>query len=91
MTTRRPRSSVEETARRGDALYERDSRAQVEPIYRGKVVAVDIARGAYVMADNALTASERLLAQHPNAAIWCVRVGSRVLHRLDEHLLRGQT
>ena len=87
MTTRQPRYSAEETARCGDAIYERDIRAQVEPTHQGKVVAVDIDRGAYVIADNALTASERLLAQHPDAEIWCVRVGSRVLYRIGGHPL----
>ena len=89
MTTRQPRYSAEETARRGDAIYERDIRAQVEPTSRGKVVAIDIDSGAYIIADNALTASERLLAQHPAAEIWCVRVGSRVLHRIGGRPLRG--
>ena len=64
MTTRQPRYSAEETARRGDAIYERDIRAQVEPTHRGKVVAIDIDSGAYIVDNNALTASERLLAQH---------------------------
>jgi hypothetical protein len=36
MTTRQPRYSAEETARRGDTIYERDIRAQVEPTDRGK-------------------------------------------------------
>ena len=90
MTTRQPRYSAEETTRRGDAIYERDIRAQVEPTYRGKVVAIDIDSGAYVIDDNALTASERLLAQHPDAEIWCVRVGSRVLHHIGGRPLRGQ-
>jgi hypothetical protein len=88
MTTRRSRYSAEETAQRGDALYEREIRRQVEPAYRGKVVAIDIDRGDYVIADNALTASERLLAQYPDAEIWCVRVGSRVLHRMGRRFLR---
>jgi hypothetical protein len=82
MTTRQPRYSAEETARRGDAIYERDIRAQVEVAHRGKVVAIDIDRGTYVIADNALVASEHLLAQHPDAEIWCVRVGHRALHRI---------
>lgn len=82
MTTLRSRYSAEETARRGDALYERMIRGKVESAHRGKVVAIDIDREEYVIADNALTASERLLAQHPDAEIWCVRVGSRVLHRI---------
>jgi hypothetical protein len=89
MTTQPPRYSAEETARRGDAIYERDIRAQVEPTHRGKVVAIDIDSGAYVIADNALTASERLLAQHPDADIWCVRVGSRVLYRIGGRPRRG--
>src|SRR4029434_806474 len=89
MTTRQPRYSAEETARRGDAIYERDIRARVETTHRGKVVAIDIDSGAYVIADNALTASERLLAQHPDAEIWCVRVGSRVLHCIGGQSLRG--
>jgi len=82
MPTRGSRYSAEETARRGDAFYEREIRGKVESTHRGKVVAIDIDRGDYVIADNALTASERLLAQRPDAEIWCVRVGSRVLHRI---------
>jgi hypothetical protein len=88
MTTRQSRYSAEETARRGDALYEQEIRDQVEPAQRGKVVAIDVDRGDYVVADNALTASERMLARHPDAEIWCVRVGSRTLHRIGGHLLR---
>lgn len=90
MPIRQPRYSTEEPARRGDAIYERDIRAQVEPTHRGKVVAIDIDSGAYVIDDNALPASERLLAQHLGAEIWCVRVGSRVLHRIGGRPLREQ-
>ena len=90
MPNRQPRYSAEETARRGDVIYERDIRAQVEPSQRGKVVAIDIESGAHVVDDNALAASERLLAQHPEAEIWCVRVGSRVLHRIGGRPVRGR-
>lgn len=55
MTTRQPRYSAEETARRGDEIYERDIRAQVEGTHRAKVVAIDIDSGEYVIDDNALT------------------------------------
>ena len=70
MTTRQPRYSAEETARRGDAIYERDIRAQAEPTHRGKVVAIDIDSGTYVMADNALTAVAALC--WPTAARHCL-------------------
>jgi hypothetical protein len=69
MKTRKSRYSAEETAQRGDALYEREIREQVESAHRGKVVAIDIDRGDYVVADNALAASERLLARHPDAGL----------------------
>jgi hypothetical protein len=90
MTASEPRYSAEETARRGDAIYERDIRPHVEGQHHGQVVAIDIESGAYVIDDNALAASERLLAQRPGAEIWCVRVGHRALHRIGLHSMQGK-
>ena len=90
MATRQPRYSAKETAQRGDAIYERDIRAKVEATYHGKVVAIDIESGTYVIDDNALAASERLLAQQPEAEIWCVRVGHRALHRIGGRPIQGK-
>lgn len=86
MSIKQPRYSADETARRGDEIYERQIRAQVEADNRGRVVAIDIESGAYVVDDNALVASERLLAEHPEAEIWCVRIGHRALHRIGRGL-----
>lgn len=82
-TQHTPRYSAEETARRGDEIYERDIRALVEKDNRGKVVAIDIESGAYVLDENALAASTRLRQECPQATeVWLVRVGHRALHRL---------
>lgn len=89
MSVRQPRSAAEETARRGDAIYERSIRAQVEGKYDGMVVAIDIGSGQYVIADDALTASERLLAREPDADIWCVRIGHRALYRFGGRTSQG--
>lgn len=89
LPTRQPRYSAGETAGRGDAIYERDIRPHVEETHRGNVVAIDVDSGAYVIADNALAASERLLAQHADAEIWCVRIGHRALHRLGGRPRQG--
>ncbi len=86
MSVKQPRYSAEETARRGDEIYERQIRAQVEADNRGRVVAIDVESGAYRVDDNALVASERLLAEHPEAEIWCVRIGHRALHRIGRGL-----
>jgi hypothetical protein len=54
MPTRPPRHFAEETARRGDAIYERKIRSHVEKTHRGKVVAIEVESGAYRVADKAL-------------------------------------
>jgi len=89
MTAEQPRYSAEETARRGDDIYEREIRALVEATNRGKVVAIDVDSGAYLIAENALAASEWLLAERPGADIWCVRVGHRSLHRIGMLPVQG--
>jgi hypothetical protein len=81
MTTPRPRYSREEHARRGTALYEQQVRTQVETGNHGKIVAIDVDTGAFEIADDSLTASQRLLARHPDAQIWCVRIGYPAVHR----------
>ena len=81
MPVRQPRFSKEEHARRGTAIYEQQVRPQIEAGNRGKIVAIDVETGAFEVADDTLTASERLLARYPDAQIWCVRVGHRGVHR----------
>ena len=81
MTIRQPRYSIEEHARRGDEIYERDVRPQVEAGNQGKIVAIDIDTGAFEVAEDVLTASDRLLARHPDAQTWFVRIGHRAVHR----------
>lgn len=79
----RPRRySAEETARRGDMIYEQAIRAQVEPEHVGEVVAIDIESGAWAIAEDALSAARALRAREPDAEVWLVRVGSRFLYRI---------
>ena len=86
MPTQHSRFSAEETARRGDTMYEQKVRSLVEQGSKGKVVAVDIETGEYALAEDALAASDLLLALRPDAEIWCVRVGSRTLHRMGRRI-----
>ena len=74
MTALQPRYSKEEFARRGTEIYEQQVRPLVEDGNQGKIVAIDIETGAFEMAENTLTASERLLTRYPDAQIWCVRM-----------------
>ncbi|MDE2641061.1 MAG: hypothetical protein OXI03_10850 [Chloroflexota bacterium] len=73
------RRTADEVGRLGDAIYERDIRSQVEKTHHGKIVAIDVDSGDYSIGENVIAATERLLAQDPNADIWCVKVGYRAL------------
>jgi hypothetical protein len=72
--------SPEETARRGQATYERALRAQLEPHHQGEVVAIDINTEAHEVAGDVLAACEKLLARIPDADIWVARVGQPAVY-----------
>ncbi len=82
MAVLEPRYSKEEFARRGEEIYERDIRPHLKAGDEGKFVAIDIETGAYEMDKDDYTATERLLARHPNAQIWLRRVGHRAAYRI---------
>jgi hypothetical protein len=81
MATVQPRYSKQEFAQRGDELYERSIRPQVEAGNTGKFVAIDIDTGAYEVDADEIVASDRLLARYPHAQIWLIRIGSRYVRR----------
>ena len=81
MTVRQPRYSMEEFARRGEEIYERDIRPQVESDHKGEILAIDIETGDWEMDPDEITASHRLLARRPDAQIWARRIGFPYLRR----------
>jgi hypothetical protein len=91
MARPQPRYSTEEHARRGAALYEERVRPQVEAGNQGKVVAVDVDTGTFEVAEDTLTASQRLLARCPDAQIWCVRIGYPAVHRFGPRVRTMQS
>ena len=86
MIARRP---TEETARLGDAIYERDIRPQVEADHHGEYVAIDVNSGCWAIADDLRAAAKGLRAQQPDAIdVWLLRVGHRALHHFGGRPLR---
>jgi hypothetical protein len=81
MTLQELRYSKEEFARRGNEIYESQVRPQVEQGNHGKIVAIDIETGAFELADDTITASDRLLERFPDSQIWRVRIGHKAVHR----------
>ena len=83
MSVRRLRYTKEEISRRGREIYESQVRSQVEEDNHGKIVAIDIETGVFVIAKDSLTASDQLLERYPDAQIWLGRVGHRAVHRVS--------
>ena len=84
-----PSPPAEETARLGDEIYERDIRHQVEVDHHGEVVAIDVNSGDYAIAENVVTAWERLVSRHPDGGFWFVRVGYPAVYHLGGRPLRS--
>ena len=68
MVVGQPRYSKEEFARRGDQIYETRVREKVEAGNYGKIVAIDIETGAFEVADEILTATDRLFERFPKGS-----------------------
>jgi hypothetical protein len=81
MVANQPRYSKEEFARRGDEMYERVVRPQLNDSDKGKFVALDIESGEYEIDTEDIHASRRLRMRMPNAQVWLVRVGFRSAYR----------
>ena len=91
MGVRQPRYSKEEFARRGQAIYEKRVRPQVEEGNTGRVAAIDVETGEFEVADDPIAASDHLFARCPDAQPWLVRIGHRVLHRFGVAHASGLT
>ncbi len=77
-----PGHTTEDIARRGQELYEQKIRQVVEPEHEGRFLVVDVESGDYEVADDDLTASDKLLERRPGAMLYGLRVGRGYAYRL---------
>lgn len=59
---------------RGEELYQQ-IREKIELKHKGKFLVLDIETGDYEIADEDIVATDRLLARHPDAMTYGVRIG----------------
>ena len=67
--------SPDEIYRRAKNLYEQYIRTQVENVYDGKIIMIDVDSGDYEIDDVGVNASERLRQKHPKALLCALRIG----------------
>ena len=82
MSANRARYSSEEFSRRASEIYDHHIRPALRPEDEDQFVAIDIDSGSYELDPDDFTATERLLALHPNAQVWLARVAQRAAYRM---------
>ena len=84
-----PRFSGEEIARRGEAIYAQNLRSKVETEGNiGKIISIDIETEDYEIDEDPLVTGARLLARHPDAAIYGIRIGYNAVYSLGGSIRR---
>jgi hypothetical protein len=85
-----PRISNDEIDRKGWEIY-RKLLPQIEIEENiGKIVSIDVETGEYAIDEDTLTASGRLLARRPDAALFAMRIGYDAVYALGGVLARTQ-
>lgn len=69
-------------AARGEAIYQQQLREKVESKYKGKFLTIDIETGSYEIDADEVASSMRLLKKHPDAVMYCLRIGFPAAHRI---------
>ncbi|MBI3910689.1 MAG: hypothetical protein HY320_07125 [Armatimonadetes bacterium] len=82
--------TTEEIGHRGQELYDRVIRPQVEAGNKGKFLVLDIETGDYEIDEDDLAASERLLARRPGGKLYGVRIGYPVAYRIGARFTVGR-
>lgn len=60
----------------GHLFYQDQPRQKVETVENlGKIIAIDLDTHDFEIADEVLSAGNRLHARHPDARLWCERIG----------------
>ena len=85
MTTYRDYTD-EEIERRGETVFEAQVRPHLDEEDKGKYVTIDVETGAWLMGEDSLALADRLHADHPEAALYTLRVGYPYTVRLGGRL-----
>ncbi len=82
--------SPEEVESRGEEIYERQIRQQVEGGNKGKFVVVDIETGEFEVDGDDLQATKRAMAKRPEAILYGLRIGFPTAYTMGAHIAMEQ-
>ncbi len=84
-----PQYTSEEIVKRGEELYNRHLRAEVEAGNEGKFLILDIETGAYEVDSDELAAVQRAKATNPNAVLYIMRIGYATAYKIGGQVVQS--
>ena len=79
------RYTPQEVESRGEAMYVQQIRDKLDPQHKGKFLVIDIETGDYEIDVDDLAATQQLMATHPNAVIYGLRIGFPTAYLMRLH------
>ncbi len=76
------RYSADETVQRAEELYQQRLRSQLETVYFGQYIAIDIETGEYEIGSDYHKAAHKILSRKAEAVIGVLRIGFSVVGRI---------
>ena len=74
--------TLDELAKLGGGIFDRQVRPALRPEDDGKFVAIDVETGVYEIDDDDYAAVSRLRSRKPAADVWLMRAGYRAAYRI---------
>jgi hypothetical protein len=74
--------TCDEVVQRGEELYQRNLRDQVEDAHKGEFLVLDIETGDYEIDTDEVAAVKRAVARRPDGVRYIKRIGHSAAHRL---------
>jgi len=68
-------------AEEGERIYHERLKDQLEPQYKGKIVAIEVDSGDYFIGDTVVEAGEKARKKHPDKVFHFIRIGFRAVHK----------
>ena len=82
MPTTTPRRSLDELARLGGEIFDRQVKPTLKPEDDGRFVAIDVESADFEIDSDDYTAVSRLHARQPAADVWLMRAGYPAAYRM---------
>jgi hypothetical protein len=82
MPTTTPPRTLDELARLGADIFDRQVRPGLRPEDDGKFVAIDVSTGEYEIDEDDYSAVTRLRARKPTAEVWLMRAGYPTTYKM---------